>query len=109
MGRSQDEGFTRLGSIAEIPDEEIRSFELHQGRVAVATLDGRLYAFADSCTHQGCLLSEGTVSEQETVVCPEDGSEFDMNTGEPVHGPGEDPIPVYPVRVRLDWIEVALP
>src|SRR3712207_2732269 len=82
-----DEGFIRLGSVAEVQDEEIRGYELGQVRVAVANLDGRLFSFSDACTHAGCLLSEGAVTDDATVVCSEDGSEFDLETGEPIHGP----------------------
>ena len=102
----EDKEWIRLGSVAEIPEEEIRSYELGEARVAVANLDGRLYAFEDECTHQDCLLSEGSVTEEETVVCPEDGSVFDMNTGEPTAGPAEEPIRVFAIRVQMDWVEV---
>ncbi|HEX5950462.1 MAG TPA: Rieske 2Fe-2S domain-containing protein [Actinomycetota bacterium] len=105
-----DDGFVRIASVAELPEGEMRAYDLTTGRVALAHVENDLYAFGDECTHEGCSLAEGELGEQEeTVVCPCHGSEFDLRTGEPVVGPAEDPVPVFPVRVVDDWIEVGPP
>jgi 3-phenylpropionate/trans-cinnamate dioxygenase ferredoxin component len=105
-----DEAYRRVGSRAEVPEGELRSFDLPGLRVAIAHVENELYAFGDECTHEGCSLAEGTLGDQEdTVVCPCHGSEFDLATGEPVEGPAVDPVPVYGVRVTDEWIEVRPP
>lgn len=105
-----DESFRRVGSRAEVPEGELRSFDLPGLRVAIAHVENELYAFGDECTHEGCSLAEGSLGEQEdTVVCPCHGSEFDLATGEPVEGPAIDPVPVFAVRVTDEWIEVRPP
>lgn len=97
----------RVGSVAEVPEGEIRAFELASGRIAVAQTGGEFFAFGDECTHAGCALSEGELAEDERlVVCPCHGSAFDARTGEPIEGPAVDPIPVHPVRTTDGWIEV---
>ena len=101
--------FVRIGAAAGVPDGEIREFDLPGIRIAVACVDGRFHAFGGECTVEGCQLAEGTIEDGELVVCPEDASAFDLETGEPIRGPAEDPIPVFPVRVGLGWLEVALP
>jgi 3-phenylpropionate/trans-cinnamate dioxygenase ferredoxin subunit len=102
-----DDGFSRIASLAEVPEGELRAFDLPAGRVGIAHVENELFAFADECTHEGCSLAEGELGGQEdTVVCPCHGSEFDLRTGEPVEGPAEDPVSVYAVRVTDDWIEV---
>ncbi|GBC87794.1 3-phenylpropionate/cinnamic acid dioxygenase ferredoxin subunit [bacterium HR12] len=102
-----EDGFVRVGSLDEIPEGELRCFELEEGRIAVAHVENELYAFGDECTHEGCSLAEGQLGEgEETVVCPCHGSEFDLRTGEPLTGPASDPLPVYPIRVREGWVEV---
>ena len=100
--------FVRIGAAAGVPDGEIREFDLPGVRVAVACVDGRFHAFGGECTVEGCQLAEGTIEDGEAVVCPDDSSAFDLATGEPLRGPAEDPIPVFPVRVELGWLEVAL-
>jgi len=105
-----DEMYRRVGSLAEVPEGELRSFDLPGLRVAIAHVENELYAFGDECTHEGCSLAEGKFGDQEdTVVCPCHESEFDLATGEPVGGPAVDPVPVYTLRVTDQWIEIGPP
>ena len=99
--------FVRVGALAEIPDGELRAFETPAGRVAVAHVEHRLFAFGDECTHAGCSLAEGDLDDrEESVECPCHGSVFDVESGEPLEGPAADPTPVFPVRVVEGWVEV---
>ena len=100
--------FVRVGTEAEIPEGEVRAFEVPVGHIAVAHVEFRLFAFGNECTHAGCLLSEGDLDERAgTVTCACHESVFDVETGEPVEGPARDPVPVYAVRVVDGWVEVA--
>jgi 3-phenylpropionate/trans-cinnamate dioxygenase ferredoxin subunit len=102
-----DEGFRRVASVAEVPEGELRAYDMPTGRVAVAHVENEVFAFGDECTHEGCSLAEGQLGgNEDPVVCPCHGSEFDLRTGEPVQGPAEDPVPVFPVRVDDGWIEI---
>jgi nitrite reductase/ring-hydroxylating ferredoxin subunit len=100
--------FVRVGSFAEIPEGEMRAFDLPWGRIAVAHVEARMYAFADECTHAGCALSDGDFDDRAaTVRCVCHGSVFDVETGEPVEGPAQDPVAVHPARLVDGWVEVA--
>jgi len=102
-----EEGFRAIASIAEVPEGELRAFDLPQGRVAIVRVEQEIFAFGDECTHEGCSLAEGALGgQEESVICPCHGSEFDLRTGEPLEGPAEDPVPVYRVREREGWIEI---
>ena len=100
--------FVRVGSLAEIPEGEMRAFDLPSGRIAVAHVEARMYAFADECTHAGCALSDGDFDDRAaTVTCMCHGSVFDVETGEPVEGPAQDPVAVHRARLVDGWVEVA--
>ncbi len=100
--------YIRVGALAEVPDGEVRSFEIPYGRVAVAHVENRLFAFGDECTHQGCSLAEGELNDRDTTVeCPCHASVFDVESGEPLEGPASDPVPVFSVRSVDGWIEIA--
>ena len=100
--------FIRVGALAEIPEGEVRAYDVPAGRVAVVHTEHRLLAFGDECTHRGCSLSEGAFDDRDgTVECPCHGSVFDVETGEPVEGPAVDPVPVYAVQTDGGWVEVA--
>jgi 3-phenylpropionate/trans-cinnamate dioxygenase ferredoxin component len=68
-------------------------------RIAVARVDGRLYAFDDLCTceDETCPLSGGLLVGT-TLMCQCHGSRFDVVTGAVVNGPATRPIGVYEVQ-----------
>ncbi len=99
--------FVRVASAVEIPEGELRAYELPDARVVVGRVEHALFGLGDECPSDGCPLSEGWLDEvSEAVVCPCDGSAFDVRTGEPVDGPAVDPVPVRPVREDEGWVEV---
>jgi 3-phenylpropionate/trans-cinnamate dioxygenase ferredoxin subunit len=107
MYETTEDGFARIASLAEVPEGELRSYDLGSGRVVVAHVEQELFALADECPSDGASLAEGQLGrEEDSVICPGDGSEFDLRSGEPVDGPSGDAIAVFGVRVRDGWIEV---
>jgi catalase len=81
---------SRARSAAEgLEPGSMRAVELDGARIAVARLDGRLYAFQDTCTHRGCSLSEGSLAGN-AVTCPCHGSSFDVTTGAVLRGPARE-------------------
>jgi 3-phenylpropionate/trans-cinnamate dioxygenase ferredoxin component len=103
-----DGGYVRVGAFAEIPEGEVRAYDLPWGRVAVAHVEHRMFAFADGCTHAGCTLSDGAFDDRAaTIACPVDESVFDVETGEPLAGPAQDPLAVFRTREVDGWVEVS--
>jgi 3-phenylpropionate/trans-cinnamate dioxygenase ferredoxin subunit len=100
--------FVRVAALGEIPEAEVRAYDLPPGRVAIAHVEAHLFAFSDACTNAGCALSEGAFDDREaTIECPVDGSVFDVESGEPLNGPARDPLPIHPVRLVDGWVEIA--
>ena len=60
-------------------------------RVLVANLDGKLYAWDGTCSHEEADLSTGFLSDEE-VTCPLHLSRFNLLTGEAVNPPAEKPL-----------------
>jgi 3-phenylpropionate/trans-cinnamate dioxygenase ferredoxin subunit len=105
-----DEGYRRIAALAEVPEGELRAYDLPEVRVAVVHVEQELFVVADECPHDLASLAEGELGgDEDSVICPGDGSEFDLRTGEPLEGPAVDPIRVFGVRERDGWIEVAPP
>jgi nitrite reductase/ring-hydroxylating ferredoxin subunit/uncharacterized membrane protein len=75
----------------------LRCHQVADVRVAVARVDGGLYALADRCSHRGGPLSEGEL-DGDCVVCPWHASRFDLRTGNVRRGPASVPQPLYEVR-----------
>ena len=74
--------------------------------ILIANIDGAYYAIGNMCTHQGCLLSDGTLKGGR-VECPCHGSVFDVKTGEVLQGPADTQEPSFRLRVAGDEILAA--
>ena len=89
----------RVGNPKDVPQGQMRVFDVAGTKVNVTSAGGHLYAFDDTCTHTGCSLAKGKL-EGTTVTCPCHGSQFDVTSGAVLHGPAQRP-----VRTRLVQVE----
>ena len=78
--------FVTVGDSAEVPEGEAKAFDVSGAEIAVARVEGQLYAFSDICTHRHCNLANGGEIDGTTIECECHGSQFDMKTGAR-HGP----------------------
>lgn len=75
-------------------------------QVLLLSLDGRLYAIANRCPHEGYPLSEGTPGPGGVLTCNWHNWKFDLASGEALIG--RDPVRTYPVEEREGEIFVDL-
>jgi 3-phenylpropionate/trans-cinnamate dioxygenase ferredoxin subunit len=95
--------FRRVCALSDVPERGAVRVELEDVDIAVARLDGELYALDDVCSHAEVALSEGDVDVVDgapTIECWLHGSCFDLRTGEPTNLPATEPVSVHPVRVE---------
>ncbi|MGQ0640940.1 MAG: Rieske (2Fe-2S) protein [Gemmatimonadaceae bacterium] len=91
----------KVGSAKNIAAGQMRVFEVAGTKVNVASADGQLYAFDDTCTHAGCSLARGKL-QGTTVTCGCHGSQFDVTTGAVLRGPAQRPERSRAVHVEGD-------
>jgi CRP/FNR family transcriptional regulator len=87
-----------VGKAGDIAPGQVASFSVEGKQVAVANIEGKLFAFSDICTHMGCQLSEGPTKDN-VISCVCHGSQFDMTSGVVVRGPAWMPLATYTVEV----------
>jgi nitrite reductase/ring-hydroxylating ferredoxin subunit len=75
--------------------------------VGVAHAAGNIYAFADTCRHEGGSLASGALIAT-TVTCPWHGWTYELQTGKAIVPPVGIRIPVYPTEVRDGMIYAAI-
>lgn len=93
---------TIVAKPSEVPEGEIRRFEVYGQSIAVARSDDEFYAFDTECTHEQCdLVDEGELAGTE-LTCFCHFSVFDLRTGEVVDGPATLPLDVFEVTVGDD-------
>ena len=111
MGGTETEGvgavaeYVAVARVEDLEDGGMRAFDVRGTRVAVANVDGALYAFGDTCTHMACSLAGGDL-EENIVICPCHGSEFDVTSGAVLQGPAREPVETYETRVEGGSLEV---
>ncbi len=104
---------SRLCRLADLPELEVRVFELDDVRVAVARSGERIFAVEDRCSHDDGELGAGRVLTSEgaapQVECPRHGGRFDVSTGLATRMPAVAPIEVFPAGVEDDGVWIDLP
>jgi nitrite reductase/ring-hydroxylating ferredoxin subunit len=99
--------FMTVGPATVVSNGDLKAFEVGGVKIAVASVDGTMYAFGNTCTHRQCPLAKGEL-EDTTVTCPCHGSQFDVTTGAVLRGPAEDPVESYPIRIEDDAIQISV-
>ncbi len=90
----------------ELPEGGMRRVRAGAVDVMLARQNGVVYALAESCSHMGGPLSEGTLEPEGCVTCPWHGSQFALDDGHVVNGPATYDQPHYEARVRDGRIEI---
>lgn len=92
--------------VARPTEGELAVAEVKGEKVALACVEGQVYAFQDECTHMKCSLSGGEI-EGRRVICPCHMGTFDMTSGDVVDGPPRIGLKTWPARVVDGTVEIA--
>lgn len=100
---------TKVAELAELAPGQLAYVDVDGLPIALANVEGVIYAFGDSCRHEGGPLSAGVLIG-ETVTCPWHGWTYSVRTGKSIVPPVGLRVPTYPVQVRdgaifveIDW------
>ena len=96
--------FLRAAKKDEVPSGAIREFQLDGKTIALANVEGKLYAIDNTCLHRGGPLGEGELAGK-VVTCPWHGWQYDVTTGKVTMNPAVG-VGTYTVEVRGDDIFV---
>ncbi|QGZ51976.1 Rieske 2Fe-2S domain-containing protein [Streptomyces sp. QHH-9511] len=101
-------GWHPIGAVADFPVGEAVRRHVDDVPVLVVRESGeQVHVLAESCSHMGGPLSEGTVVDG-CVRCPWHGSVFRLADGWNVRGPATAPQPVFDTRVTNGRVEARL-
>jgi nitrite reductase/ring-hydroxylating ferredoxin subunit len=99
----------RVAAYHDIPPGRMIYVEIDGLPIALANVAGVIYAFSDSCRHEGGPLSSGVLIG-ETVTCPWHGWTYNVRSGKAIVPPVGIRIPTYETRIEgndvfvvLDW------
>ncbi len=98
--------FVTVARTTEIAPGTVKVVRVDGVPIGVANVDGEYYAFGDVCTHDDGPVAEGELDGYQ-IECPRHGARFDVRTGAVKLLPAVVPIPVYPLRVEGDEIQIS--
>jgi nitrite reductase/ring-hydroxylating ferredoxin subunit len=88
-----------VGEAVEVPEGEVRYYDVDGVHVALCNVDGDFYAIDDTCTHQDASLADGWL-DGCAVECPLHASCFDLRTGKVSGPPAKKPVRTHRVVVQ---------
>lgn len=100
--------FVKVCNVDDIPEGERIWFEFEDETLVIFNVDGKFYAIADVCTHDGGPLEDGDLDGYE-VECPRHGARFDVRSGDAVRFPAVTPVPSYQTKVEGGELYVESP
>lgn len=96
-----------IGRREDFPEGRVHGVEVDEEQFIVVSLDGELHALDGICTHAYAELRRGFLTG-DTVRCPLHLSQFDVETGEAVTPPAEEPLRTYDVEVEGETVYLVL-
>jgi 3-phenylpropionate/trans-cinnamate dioxygenase ferredoxin component len=97
----------RLCKEEDLKLNEVRRFDVGEVPVALVRFERGYKAIHDVCSHQDFPLSDGEVWPDECALeCLLHGSQFNMESGEPLTLPATESVKVYPVQIVDGEVEV---
>ena len=100
--------FYRVAPVNEFPQGERLFLEIDGNPIVIFSIADEFLATGDLCTHDGGAIGEGELIGDE-IICPRHGARFNIKTGKALSLPAVEGIPVYPVRIVDDYIEIGIP
>ena len=90
--------FLKVADVGAINEGQVKRFDLNGRSIAIACVNGNLYAFDDLCTHADASLSEGCLKGDE-IECPLHFARFSIKTGAVTQPPAFEDLKVYEVKI----------
>jgi nitrite reductase/ring-hydroxylating ferredoxin subunit len=80
--------FIKVAETSDIPLGKMKHVEVDEKEIMLASVDGKIYATSDRCSHMNARVSMGTL-DKNIVTFPQHFSRFDVITEKMVSGPVE--------------------
>ena len=103
--RGKPKKFSAVMRESDLKERKPVRVEVEGVAVLLVRIDDKITALANTCTHLGGPLNEGTL-EGDSIRCPWHGSRFCLTDGAVLDGPATFPERVFDVRVRDGQIEI---
>jgi 3-phenylpropionate/trans-cinnamate dioxygenase ferredoxin subunit len=97
-----------VAGLDEVPPGTMLMVQVDGTDILIVNLDGKLHAMQGICSHEYFELDKGFLTG-DSLTCALHLSRFDLETGEALDPPAEEPLAKYPVAVEDGRIILTLP
>lgn len=99
--------WTDAAPVDQVPEDDVVGMVVDGRDIALYSVEGRIYATDNICTHGHARLCEGFLEGHE-IECPLHQGKFDVRNGQPACAPVTEAIRSYPVRIEAGRVFLAL-
>ena len=103
-----DYTYYRITPVNEFPEGERLFLQIEDQPIVIFKIAGEFLATGDICSHDGGEIGDGEIIGEE-IVCARHGARFNIRSGEAMSLPAVTAIPVYPIRIVEDYLEIGIP
>lgn len=107
-GQTFPEDFVAVMPETDLLDDKPARAEHNGVPILLVRRGSRVFALAETCSHFGGPLSEGSLIG-DTIVCPWHQSRFSLSSGQVINGPAVHPQPCLEARIQIGNVEVRKP
>ncbi len=99
--------YVRAFEVRELKEGRMCRFLNEELDAVVVLWEGRVYAYKNSCVHQGHPLHEGEIKEDGVLICPWHGFEYRITSGECLNLPY---VQLEPIPTKIEggylWLKI---
>ena len=95
----------RVASVAEVPENGMKSVQVDGVGIVLVKRDGRVFALEDRCSHEEFPLSAGEVTGDQ-ITCALHGARFELASGAAKALPAVLPVRTFDCRIEGDEVQV---
>jgi naphthalene 1,2-dioxygenase system ferredoxin subunit len=93
------ENWTNVTAANDVPEEDVIGVQAGGKDLALYSVEGKVYATDNICTHGHARLCDGFLEGFE-IECPLHQGKFDIRDGKPLCEPVVEAIRSYPVKIE---------
>ncbi len=93
------DGFTDALSQLDLPQGSMKTVVVRGKKVAIANVDGQVFAIADTCSHEECSLGSEGYLDGNVIICGCHGAQFDAASGKVLSLPATVDVASYQVKI----------
>ena len=99
--------FSQVAMVGELVADQMKRIEVNGQRLLLVFANDKYYAVDEMCSHEDYSLYLGCIQNGK-IKCSLHGSYFDLENGQALVDPADEPIKTYPVKIENQqiWVDV---